>query len=164
MRKAILLSLVLAGCAVGPDYKKPDVQSPEKYKEAGEWLVANPSDAAPKGEWWKVFRDPVLDELMGRVQIDNQNLRAAEARYRAARAQVTAARASLFPTVGVSTGANKGKSSGDVNATATRYTVSWFPIIARRRPGVSQGRPHPLTSPPGAGGEGGVAADHLRTV
>jgi len=124
MRKAILLALVLAGCAVGPDYKKPEVESPEKYKEAGEWLVANQSDAVPKGEWWKVFRDPVLDELMGRVQVDNQNLRAAEARYRAARAQVTAARAALFPNVGVSAGANKGKSAGDVNATATRYTVS----------------------------------------
>ena len=49
MRKAaIFLSLVLAGCAVGPNYDKPpEVITPEKFKEAGEWQVANPNDAAP---------------------------------------------------------------------------------------------------------------------
>jgi len=131
MRKAssafpkLFLSLVLAGCAVGPNYDKPpEVITPEKFKEAGEWQVANPNDAAPKGEWWKVFRDPVLDELMAQVQVDNQDLRAAEARYRVARAQVAAARAGLFPTIGLAAGANRGKASGDVNASATRYTVA----------------------------------------
>lgn len=124
MKKAILLALALAGCAVGPNYEKPAAPEPAKYKEAGEWLVANPADTAPKGEWWKVFRDPVLDELMGRVEINNQNLRAAEARYRQAHASVAAARAGLFPTIGLNAGANKAKASGDVNATATRYTVT----------------------------------------
>jgi NodT family efflux transporter outer membrane factor (OMF) lipoprotein len=114
----------LAGCAVGPNYEKPEIAQPQKYKEFGDWLVANPNDAAPKGEWWKVFRDPVLDELMRLVEVDNQNLRAAEARYRAARAQVAAARAGLFPTIGLTGGANRAKSSGDVNASATRYTVA----------------------------------------
>jgi len=124
MKKAILFTLVLAGCAVGPNYEKPATPQPLKYKEAGEWLVANPADTAPKGEWWKVFRDPVLDELMGRVQVNNQNLRAAEARYRQAHAQVAAARAGLFPAVGVNAGATRSKAQGDVNATATRYTVA----------------------------------------
>jgi len=124
MKKAILFTLVLAGCAVGPNYEKPATPQPLKYKEAGEWLVANPADTAPKGAWWKVFRDPVLDELMGRVQVNNQNLRAAEARYRQAHAQVAAARAGLFPAVGVNAGATRSKAQGDVNATATRYTVA----------------------------------------
>ena len=54
---------LLAGCAVGPDYKKPDDAVPATYKEAGDWVVAKPADAAPKGEWWRVFKDPVLDAL-----------------------------------------------------------------------------------------------------
>ena len=64
MRKAvkaqIFLSLVLAGCAVGPDYERPEAPAPAKYKEAGPWQAARPSDTAPRGEWWKVFRDPAL--------------------------------------------------------------------------------------------------------
>ncbi len=115
---------LLSSCAVGPNYEKPEAPQSAKFKEVGDWLVANPNDAAPKGEWWKVFRDPVLDELMRQVEVDSQSLRAAEARYRAARAQVTAARAGLFPTVGLSAGANRAKSAGDVNASATRYTVA----------------------------------------
>jgi len=124
MRKSIFLSLVLAGCAVGPNYERPEAAAPAQYKEAGAWAVANPSDSAPKGEWWKAFRDPVLDALVAEVQVSNQNVRAAEARYRQARAAVASARAGLFPTLGVSAGANKAKSSGDVNASATRYTVT----------------------------------------
>jgi NodT family efflux transporter outer membrane factor (OMF) lipoprotein len=115
---------LVSSCAVGPNYEKPQAAEPAKFKETGDWLVANPNDAAPKGEWWKVFRDPVLDELMRQVEVDSQSLKAAEARYRAARAQVAAARAGLFPSIGLSAGANRARSSGDVNASATRYTVA----------------------------------------
>ena len=125
MRKAILVSLLLAGCAVGPDYKKPEVEAPAKFKEAGEWMAATPSDAVPKGEWWKAFEDPILDELEAGIQVSNQNLRAAEARYRQAHAQVAAARAGLFPTVGASAGATRsGGGGGDTATSGRRYSVS----------------------------------------
>jgi NodT family efflux transporter outer membrane factor (OMF) lipoprotein len=93
----VVALLYLGGCAVGPDYKKPDVVVPEAYKEAGDWIVAKPNDAAPKGKWWEAFNDPVLNDLVEQVEVSNQTLAAAEARYRQAHASVQAARAQFFP-------------------------------------------------------------------
>jgi NodT family efflux transporter outer membrane factor (OMF) lipoprotein len=106
---------------VGPDYKKPDDAVPATYKEAGEWVVAKPSDAAPKGEWWRVFKDPVLDGLVEQVNVNNQSLRSAEASYNQARAAVTGARAGLFPSVDASAGANRGRTG--TTPTRSTYTV-----------------------------------------
>ena len=68
--------LLLASCAVGPSYDKPRVEMAAAYKEAGDWVVANPRDAAPKGKWWEVFDDPVLNGLMEQVSVSNQTLAA----------------------------------------------------------------------------------------
>ena len=94
---ALLLACLLAGCAVGPDYHKPDAPVPETFKEAGDWIVAKPNDSAPKGKWWEMFNDPVLNDLEEQVEVSNQTLAAAEARYRQAHASVQAARAQFFP-------------------------------------------------------------------
>ncbi len=121
--KALLVAfaLVIAGCTVGPDYKKPEVVTPEQFKEAGDWVKANPSDAAPKGKWWEAFHDPILDALEEQVNVSNQTLAAAEARYRQAHALVKAAQSGLFPTVGYDANATRGKSAG---TTTSRYSVS----------------------------------------
>jgi NodT family efflux transporter outer membrane factor (OMF) lipoprotein len=108
----------LAGCAVGPNYSKPEVEVPAQWKEAGDWVVAKPKDDAPKGKWWEAFGDALLNGLVGQVEVSNQTLKAAEARYRQARAAVTAARASLFPSIGASASANRARGTGN------RYTVS----------------------------------------
>src|SRR6476469_6869689 len=58
----------ITSCAIGPNYEKPAVETPQAFKEAsGEWVVAKPLDNVPKGEWWKIFKDPVLDGLMEQV-------------------------------------------------------------------------------------------------
>ncbi|MFN3397459.1 MAG: hypothetical protein ACK4ZS_02875 [Sulfurimicrobium sp.] len=44
--------LTLAGCAVGPDYRRPQVETPAAYKEAQGWKMAEPRDQAPRGDWW----------------------------------------------------------------------------------------------------------------
>ena len=106
---SLLLACALTGCAVGPDYKRPEAATPAAYKEAGDWIVGKPSDAAPKGKWWEAFHDPVLDDLEEQVNVSNQNVAAAEARYRQAHAAVQAARAQLFPTVGATFGANRSR-------------------------------------------------------
>jgi NodT family efflux transporter outer membrane factor (OMF) lipoprotein len=111
-------SLALAGCAIGPNYSKPQVEVPTRYKEAGDWVVAQPLDGAPKGKWWEAFRDPALDALEEQVQVSNQELAAAEARHRQASASVAAARSGLFPTLGASAGASRTRASGE------RYSVS----------------------------------------
>jgi len=98
------------------------VETPAAFKEAsGEWVVAQPKDEAPKGKWWRVFGDPVLDELAEQVSVSNQTLRAAEARYTQSRAAVQSARAGLFPTLGASAGASRSR-RGEGGST-TSYDV-----------------------------------------
>jgi len=124
---AIALALACAGCAVGPDYKKPDVAVPEKYKEAGDWVVANPSDAVSKGKWWEAFRDPALNGLVEQVNVSNQTLAAAEARYRQAQAATVGARSGLFPVLGYDVNASR-SGQGTANITGSgvgnRYTAT----------------------------------------
>jgi len=93
--------LLLSGCAVGPNYSKPATEIPPAYKELEGWKIAEPKDAVPKGKWWEIFNDPILNGLAEQVNVSNQELKAAEARYRAARSQVQVARSALFPTLGV---------------------------------------------------------------
>ena len=112
-----LALLALAACAVGPDYRRPDMQAPESYKETGEWKVAEPRDQAPRGKWWQAFGDPVLDGLMEKVDVSNQTLKSAEARYRQAQAAVTTARAGFFPTVGVDASATRSRAANAPSVT-----------------------------------------------
>ncbi|MEP7070211.1 MAG: efflux transporter outer membrane subunit [Usitatibacter sp.] len=116
--KAVVLSIALASCAIGPNYSKPEAIVPDQWKEAGDWVVAQPKDAAPKGKWWDAFSDPVLDSLEEQVSVTNQSLAAAEARYRQARAAVASARSGMFPTVGANAGASRARGIGN------RYSVS----------------------------------------
>lgn len=101
---AALSFLLLSGCAVGPDYVRPTSDAGATFKEAAVapqagWKLATPNDDAPRPDWWRNFRDPVLDNLQERAVGANQTLRAAEANYRAATALTDQARSSLFPTV-----------------------------------------------------------------
>ena len=96
---AFLVVSALAGCAVGPDYKRPEVEITPAYKEAGEWKVAQPQDDLDRGKWWGVFGDPQLDALVGQVEVSNQNVLVAEAQFRRALALVASSRAAYFPTL-----------------------------------------------------------------
>ncbi|HMG58820.1 MAG TPA: efflux transporter outer membrane subunit, partial [Burkholderiales bacterium] len=96
---AFLVVSALAGCAVGPDYKRPEVEITSAYKEAGEWKVAQPQDDLDRGKWWGVFGDPQLDALVGQVEVSNQNVLVAEAQFRRALALVASSRAAYFPTL-----------------------------------------------------------------
>jgi len=98
----VLLALAVlpfSGCAVGPKYHPPVVQAPPAYKEVGDWKPAQPNDQNLGGEWWKIFQDPQLDALQAQVNVSNQNLKAAEAQFRQARAALRYNRADYFPTV-----------------------------------------------------------------
>jgi NodT family efflux transporter outer membrane factor (OMF) lipoprotein len=91
--------LFFSGCNVGPKYQKAQVDTPPVYKEAGDWKVAQPQDAAARGKWWETFNDPQLNALEDQVNISNQNIAAAAANFLSARATVKQARAQLFPSV-----------------------------------------------------------------
>ena len=98
-----LAALLLTSCMVGPNYSKPSVPMTVAYKElppAGDgWKIAQPSDQTPRGNWWEIFGDPQLNALEEQVTVANQDLKAAEARFRQARAMIGYARASEFPTI-----------------------------------------------------------------
>ena len=98
----ILVGLLLASaaaCSVGPDYEKPTAPTQAAFKEQAGWKASAPKDDIDRGPWWKVYNDPVLDGLEKRIEISNQNLKAAEAAYRQSRAVVDQARASFLPTI-----------------------------------------------------------------
>ena len=100
--------LTLTGCMVGPKYVKPSAPlapaykeaNPNEYKENSNWQVAQPADAAQRGEWWKIFGDAELNTLEPQVAANNQDLKAADARFREARALIRFNHASLYPTIG----------------------------------------------------------------
>jgi len=91
--------LLLAGCTVGPKYRQPSVPTPPAYKETGNWRPAQPNDQRLGGSWWEIFNDPLLNSLEAQVNVNNQNLKAAEAQFRQARALFRYNRADKFPTV-----------------------------------------------------------------
>ena len=95
---SVLSTLLLAGCTVGPNYKRPAAEVPPAYKEVGDWKTAQPNDQNLPGNWWEIFQDEQLNALELQVNISNQNLKAAAAAFRQAEAIVAQARAGFFPT------------------------------------------------------------------
>lgn len=113
-RKMLLVAatVLAAGCRVGPNYRRPAAVTPPAFKqqpplqftESEEWKFARPADTQLRGKWWELFNDPVLNELEEHINVSNQNLLAAEARFRQARATLRATRSNRFPTIGVTPG------------------------------------------------------------
>jgi NodT family efflux transporter outer membrane factor (OMF) lipoprotein len=108
---SILSMLLFSGCTVGPNYRRPAAEVPATYKEVGDWKPAQPNDQSLSGNWWEIFQDTQLNALEAQVNVSNQNLKAAEAQYTQARAQLRFSRADLFPTV-----------TADPTATRTRIS------------------------------------------
>jgi NodT family efflux transporter outer membrane factor (OMF) lipoprotein len=104
-----LVLLLLAGCMVGPNYKRPAAIVAPAFKEAPPasstasdgWTPGQPQDSRLKGDWWAMFGDPRLNSLEIQVDTANQTLKSAEANFRAARAQIGYSRAYEAPTIGV---------------------------------------------------------------
>ena len=99
--RLILPFLLIASSAsaqIGPDFMKPTTNVPAKYKGAAVWRESRPLDNAPKGAWWRVFKDEKLNSLMERATTENQQLKAAIARFDQARASARIARGNFFPS------------------------------------------------------------------
>jgi len=106
-----LAVLQLTGCTVGPKYHTPAVPAPPAYKEVGDWKPAQPNDQNLGGSWWTIFQDPQLDALEQQIDVGNQNLRAAEAQFRQARAALRYNRADYYPTATVGASATRQRTS-----------------------------------------------------
>ena len=122
---ALAIVVMLAGCAVGPDYKRPDAEVASTYREAGEWKPAQPRDDLDRGKWWQVFGDPRLNALVEQVEISNQNVLAAEARFRRARALVAASRSTYFPTLDADVSVTRSRSpAGAIGGTTAGRVIT----------------------------------------
>jgi multidrug efflux system outer membrane protein len=96
----LLIVANLAGCAVGPDYKRPSAPVPAAYSgETNIWKVAEPKANLPRGNWWEIFGDAELNRLETNAAAANQDLQAAVAVYQQARAFVDISRSGYFPHV-----------------------------------------------------------------
>jgi NodT family efflux transporter outer membrane factor (OMF) lipoprotein len=102
--------LLLDACRISSPYVPPPVPAPaantpaDAYKEMDGWKTAQPSETALRSHWWEIFGDPQLNALEEQVDVSNQDLKAAEARFREARAMIRFNRASEFPTISVAPG------------------------------------------------------------
>jgi NodT family efflux transporter outer membrane factor (OMF) lipoprotein len=138
---AALSSLLGTGCTIGPKYQVPVVaQTPVAYKEiAGndEWKMATPSDALMKGKWWEIFGDAELNKLEELIDINNENVKLAEANFRQARAIVVANHANYYPTIGSSptltasqTGGVSSRGFGGTQSNfSLPFSASWEPDL-----------------------------------
>jgi multidrug efflux system outer membrane protein len=99
---------MLAGCAVGPNYKRPDVPVPENVRGA-----VGPADAASLADkpWWEIFRDPTLEQLVDEALRNGYDVRLAAARVEEARAAAGIARADFYPQINYSAQFSRSKDS-----------------------------------------------------
>lgn len=121
---AIAAAALLAGCALGPDYHRPDAAIPAAYKEAPPgWKIAQPADRADRGPWWTIYDDPQLNALIDKLNTSNQTVAQYAAAYRQARALVAEARASYFPTLGLTASESRASSALSSSSSASRSTT-----------------------------------------
>lgn len=121
------LALGLAACTPGPDYLRPEVAVPAAFKEAPQWKKAGVVENGVDETWWKAFGDPLLEQLAAQVTVNNQNLKVAEAQYRAARATLAGASASAFPAASLAASETRSASTatgGAAPPASTAYAVS----------------------------------------
>jgi len=126
LRIVVLLGALslLASCMVGPDYVRPTIDVGVQFKETPGWKPAQPQLAeVPSGAWWLMYGDATLDQLMQELNLANQNIAQAEARFRQAVALTQGSRAPLLPSVSATGGATRAGGSatgpgGVVNSTS----------------------------------------------
>jgi len=130
---ALALAFVLStlGCSVGPDYTRPDIQTPPAHRGQKQQTESSLADLP----WWRVFRDPVLTRYLRESLTNAYDVRIAAARIEQSRAQARSAMWAFFPTFGGQVGLGGGQGAPGVptflppellNGTfGASATVSW---------------------------------------
>ena len=113
---SLTLIAALVGCAVGPNYKRPAVSSPDNFRSATGPLATNSlADLA----WWDLYKDPTLTELIRVALTNNYDIQIAVTRVEQARQVAAQARAQFLPAVTYQGGASYGKNEFVGNPAAT---------------------------------------------
>ena len=121
-----LASVVLSGCVLGPDYQRPDSSVPVEFRHTPGWKVAQPSELSSSVAWWSLYQDASLADLLKQLETSNQNLRAAEAAWREARALVGGSRSALYPKATGQVGTSRtGNDQGVNKSNEVALGLSW---------------------------------------
>src|SRR5580658_10242318 len=102
-----LLAVLLAGCAVGPNYKRPDTATPDAYRAQGNSVGGSVANLG----WEDIARDPALLELIRTALTNGYDARIAAARVEESRAIAAEVHGQLFPGIGYAANADRGKNA-----------------------------------------------------
>jgi multidrug efflux system outer membrane protein len=111
MRKLVVLIIALTtitGCTVGPDYVRPELDTPEDWR-----FRIEDASGTVNTQWWEQFNDPVLDALINQALLNNKDVRIAAARVEEFAARVDITRAGFYPQIGYDGSASRGSISRD---------------------------------------------------
>jgi multidrug efflux system outer membrane protein len=126
MRSFLVPMLLLAGCATSlPEISADKLPEPAPAEFKEKWTIAAPAEAQPRGEWWRAFNDPVLDDLIERANRGNASVRVAAARLAQARAAVRSTDADRSPQLGVGASARRAQGiiGGDAGPARNLFTA-----------------------------------------
>src|SRR5215831_11370020 len=107
-RMVVALALVLAGCTLGPDYKRPAVPTPPSWRE----IPVAEAESLANTPWWELFDDPRLQELIRIALQENKDLKIAVERVEEARARYGFTKADVWPTLDLSATAGRLRFNG----------------------------------------------------
>jgi outer membrane protein TolC len=123
---ACSLLAVVAGCAVGPNYKPPQTPVPANWTGStpAPTTVELTAEAQELARWWTEFQDPTLTSFVERALTGNLDLKQAELRIREARAARGIAFSGLGPTLTGTTSFQRGRAAGLTAVTTNNYQAA----------------------------------------
>lgn len=120
------LFLFLAGCAMGPNYQKPQALVPATYKSNAPWKEAAPNAQLSKGNWWEIYADQELNRLEGQALEANQSLQSAYARMSQVFAAAGISRSERMPRLDLNASALRQRSAADLSVGGTSQIGNQF--------------------------------------
>ena len=105
----LCFSIAVSGCAVGPDYERPMVDTPSAWR-----INTDEASDTANTAWWEQFQDPVLSELINTALLENRDIRIAAARMEQFMARVEIARSGFYPQVTYGVAGSKDQASKNI--------------------------------------------------
>lgn len=122
---AVSISIFLSGCAVGPDFKQPVVETPENYR-----FEKIPVETMINLKWWELFNDPVLYTIVSMALENNRDLKIAASRIEQARASLGFTKADQYPKIDIEAGAGTGNFAGGTRSSTTNTHYYIAPALS----------------------------------
>ena len=122
---ALVIIAPLAGCMMGPNFQKPDVETPYNFR-----FAESEPEAAANLKWWELFNDPVLNSLIITALTDNKDAMIAASRIEEARASLGFTRADQYPRLDIEGGARVGTFTGVSRSSTTDKSAYIAPVLS----------------------------------